>query len=49
MRPDPGPRVDDIGGDLTPQWGMHLVDVNVALGNLVDLVGQQAKAWLAAH
>jgi len=49
VHPDPGPRVDDIGGDLTAQWGMHLVDVNVALGNLVDLVGQQAKAWLAAH
>ena len=49
VHPDPGPRVDDIGGDLTSQWGMHLVDVNVALGNLVDLVGQQAKAWLAAH
>ena len=49
VHPDPGPRVDDIGGDLTAQWGMHLVDVNVALGNLVDLVRQQAKAWLAAH
>jgi hypothetical protein len=49
VHPDPGPRVDDIGGDLTAQWGMHLVDMNVALGNLVDLVGQQAKAWAAAH
>ena len=46
---DPGPRADDIGGDLTPQWGMHLVDVNVALGNLIDLVGTQAKAWQTAH
>jgi len=49
VHPDPGPRVDDIGGDLTAQWGMHLVDVNVALGNLIDLVGRQAKAWRAAH
>ena len=49
VQPDPGPRVDDIGGDLTSQWGMHLVDVNVALGNLIDLVGQQAQAWRAAH
>ena len=48
-QPDPGPRVDNIGGDLTAQWGMHLVDVNVALGNLVDLVGQQAKTWLGEH
>jgi hypothetical protein len=38
---------------LTPSpddtWGVHLVDVNVALGNLVALVGDQARAWLAEH
>ncbi len=39
------PRIDDIGGDLTPQWGLHLVDVNVAMGNLVDIVRQQGAAW----
>ena len=49
VNPDPGPRADDIPGDLTPEWGMHLVDVNVALGNLIDIVGQQAAAWAAAH
>jgi hypothetical protein len=48
-----GPRTSDIVGDLTigPQvqanWGLHLVDVNLAMGNLIDIVGQQAKAWLA--
>lgn len=36
------PRTDDIGGDLTPEWGMHLVDVNVALGDLIELVRTQA-------
>jgi hypothetical protein len=41
------PRGDDIGGDLTPEWGMHLIDVNVALGNLVDLVASQADAYAA--
>jgi hypothetical protein len=41
------PRVDDIGGDLTPQWGLHLVDVNIAMGNLVEIVGEQAKAYSA--
>ena len=41
------PRIDGIGGDLTPEWGMHLVDVNVAMGNLVDLVAAQAEAWAA--
>ncbi len=41
------PRVDDIGGDLTPMWGLHLIDVNVAMGNLLDIVGEQAKAYAA--
>jgi hypothetical protein len=38
------PRTDDIGGDLSPEWGMHLVDANVAMGNLVNLVQTQAEA-----
>ena len=43
LQPDPGPRFDDLGGDLTPEWGMHIVDANVALGNLVDLVGARRR------
>ena len=45
------PRVDDIVGDIGPaaqplaNWGLHLIDVNLAMGNLVDIVGQQAKAY----
>ena len=39
------PRIDDIGGDLTPEWGMHLVDANIAMGNLVDIVGKEAGAY----
>jgi hypothetical protein len=39
------PRTDDIGGDLTPTWGMHLVDANVAMGDLVALVASQAEAY----
>jgi hypothetical protein len=23
------PRIDDIGGDLTPEWGLHLVDATL--------------------
>ncbi len=30
---------------LGPTWGLHLVDVNIALGNLVDLVRQQSAAF----
>jgi hypothetical protein len=47
------PRADDIPGDLggaaRPQanWGLHLVDVNLTMGNLVDIVGRQSKAYLA--
>jgi len=47
------PRTDDIAGDLVANgqlltdWGLHLIDVNLAMGNLVEIVGQQARAWLA--
>ncbi|MGH9835474.1 MAG: DUF3089 domain-containing protein [Blastocatellia bacterium] len=47
------PRADDIAGDVVTggqvqaDWGLHLIDVQVAMGNLVDIVGQQAKAYLA--
>jgi hypothetical protein len=45
------PRVDDIVGDIgaganvATNWGLHLVDVNLAMGNLVDIVKQQSKAY----
>jgi pimeloyl-ACP methyl ester carboxylesterase len=47
------PRADDITGDVVqngqvnPAWGLHLIDANLAMGNLVDIVGAQGKAWLA--
>jgi hypothetical protein len=48
------PRVDDIVGDLVgpgnqpnASWGLHLIDVNLTLGNLLDIVGQEAKAYSA--
>lgn len=46
------PRVDDIVGDVVVNgqvqrnWGLHLIDVHLTLGNLVELVGQQAKGYL---
>lgn len=39
------PRIDDIGGDITPQWGMHLIDVNVAMGDLVSIAHSEARAY----
>lgn len=34
----------DVSDVPTPAWGLHLIDVNVALGTLVDLVRSQATA-----
>jgi hypothetical protein len=31
----------------TPDWGLHILDTNLALGNLVALVDQQATAYAA--
>jgi hypothetical protein len=45
------PRVDDITGDIgaagrpAANWGLHLIDVHLGMGNLLDIVGQQARAW----
>jgi len=39
------PRTDDIGGDLPGGWGMHLVDVSVAMGDIEALVASQAEAY----
>jgi hypothetical protein len=33
----------------TPGWGLHLVDANIALGNLVGLVRHQAAVWRSGH
>lgn len=41
------PRADDIGGDLTPEWGLHAVDVHAAMGNLVEIARAQAEAYTA--
>jgi hypothetical protein len=47
-----GNRVDDITGDIIVRgqtlanWGLHLIDVNLAMGNLVQIVGQEANSWL---
>jgi hypothetical protein len=32
----------------TPQWGLHLVDANIALGNLIAIVKSQAAAFVAS-
>ena len=33
-----------------PDWGLHLIDANLAIGNLVKLVADEGRAWSAkAH
>lgn len=47
------PRADDIVGDVVvngqvqADWGLHLIDVHLAIGNLIDIVREQSKAYLA--
>jgi hypothetical protein len=49
-----GPRTDDIVGDVmtngqvNASWGLHLIDVNLAIGNLISIVRDQGKAYLAS-
>jgi hypothetical protein len=31
------------------QWGLHLLDVNLGLGNLLDIVAQQSEAFAASR
>jgi pimeloyl-ACP methyl ester carboxylesterase len=54
VHPDPAdPRTDDIPGDLlamgvrVKDWGLHLVDVNLTIGDLVSVVGTQSQAYQA--
>jgi len=47
------PRADDISGDVVvggvtlKDWGLHLIDVNLSMGDLNALVARQAKAYAA--
>jgi hypothetical protein len=45
------PRADDISGDVVThgevraRWGLHSIDIDLAIGNLIDIVRAQAKHW----
>jgi len=47
-------RADDIAGDVVvggvvfKDWGLHLIDAHVAMGDLVALVESQGQAWRKA-
>ena len=38
------PRADDVPGDITPEWGLHLIDVNLVMGDVVRTIEAQAAA-----
>jgi Protein of unknown function (DUF3089) len=48
-----GARTNDISGDVVvngqvlQDWGLHLIDANLTMGNLVAIVGDETKAYLA--
>ena len=33
----------------TPEWGLHLLDANLSLGNLLAIVKSQSAAYRARH
>ena len=45
------PRADEIRGDvllngeINAPWGLHLIDMTLAMGNLVEIVGRQAEVY----
>lgn len=56
IKADPtDPRTDDITGDiysngvLNPAMGLHLIDINLVMGNLLDLSRTQSAAYLATR
>jgi hypothetical protein len=56
VNPDPsGIRAGDINGDVVAggkvqaDWGLHLIDANLAMGNLVEIVRDEGRAWAAGH
>jgi len=36
-----------VEGEVLADWGLHLIDINVAIGNLIAIAEQQADAWMA--
>jgi hypothetical protein len=38
-----------VNGRVFPDWGLHRIDVPEAIGNLVDIVGQQGAAYASSR
>lgn len=50
-----GARTDAITGDVVvdghvlKDWGLHIVDMNLAMGNLIEIVREEGRAYLAGR
>jgi hypothetical protein len=48
-------RTDELGGEIIRPtgpdlaWGLHLIDVDHSMGDLLRIVGKQAKAYTKTH
>lgn len=48
-------RVDDIVGDVVvagkvqADWGLHLIDVNLAMGDLLEVLAEQSKSYVTSR
>lgn len=49
LRITPAPGAPKLNASPTAAWGLHLVDANIALGDLVALVHKQAKKFVKKH
>jgi len=38
-----------VRGQVLREWGLHVIDINLAQGNLIKIFRQQSKSWLAAQ
>jgi len=49
LRVTPAPGVHDLTPQPDPTWGLHLADMNLSMGTLVDLARRQARAYERRH
>ena len=38
-----------VDGKMLPEWGLHRIDMNLTMGDLVDVVREEGRAYLKAH
>ena len=36
-----------FGAQIQKTWGLHLIDPDLNMGDLVEIVGEESKAYLA--